>query len=57
MDMGEILQRIQKRGKEIGLSEQALSREDGLSKDGIRLIGNKKRLSYRFHVDGGKITA
>jgi transcriptional regulator with XRE-family HTH domain len=36
MDMGQILQRIQRRGKEIGLSEQALSREAGLSKDGIR---------------------
>lgn len=36
MDMGEILQRIQLRGKEIGLSEQALSKEAGLSKDGIR---------------------
>ncbi len=36
MDMGEILLRIQKRGKEIGLSEQALSKEAGLSKDGIR---------------------
>tara|TARA_R110002049_G_scaffold23545_10_gene83669 strand:+ start:52802 stop:53455 length:654 start_codon:yes stop_codon:yes gene_type:complete len=36
MDMGEILLRIQQRGKEIGLSEQALSKEAGLSKDGIR---------------------
>ena len=36
MDMGKILERISIRRKEMGISEQALALQSGMSKDGVR---------------------
>ncbi len=49
MDMGDVLARIASRAKELGLTEQGLSKAAGMSKDGIR--------NWRRRLEAGDETA